>query len=115
MTGTSWGFVYKFEIVPLSVSLFRLRFANFPVSVLIFRIVLVMSHEDTAGGLLHFLTSKILTELPLDEFRPIGKSILLVSRHPLNTSEHPRTRLYHSENALLIWARPTGIIYDVYY
>ena len=24
------------------------------------------------------------------------------------------TRLYHSENALLIWARPTGIIYDVY-
>ena len=89
MTGTSWGFVYKFEIVPLSVSLFRLRFANFPVSVLIFRIVLVMSHEDTAGGLLHFITSKILTELPLDEFRPIGKSILLVSRHPLNTSEHP--------------------------
>ena len=92
MTGTSWGFVYKFEIVPLSVSLFRLRFANFPVSVLIFRIVLVMSHEDTAGGLLHFLTFKILTELPLDEFRPIGNSILLVSRHPLNTSEHPTAR-----------------------
>ena len=93
MTGTSWGFVYKFEMMPLSVSLFRLRFANFPVSVLIFRIVLVMSHEDTAGNLLHFLTYKILIELPLDEFRPMGKNISFVSRHPPNTSEHPIIRL----------------------
>ena len=76
-------------MVPLSVSLFRLRFANFPVSVLIFRIVLVMSHEDTAGNLLDFLTHKILIELPLHEFRPMGKSISVILRHPPNTSEHP--------------------------
>ena len=85
--------VHTFEMVRLSVSLFWLRFVNFPVSVLIFRIVLVMSHEGAAGNLLHFLTYKILTELPLDEFRPIGKSISFVSRHPLNTSEHPTGRM----------------------
>ena len=89
MTGTSWGFVYKLEMVPLSVSLFWLRFVIFPVSVLIFRIVLVMLHEATIGNLLDFLTYKILLELPLAEFRAIGKSVSFVSRHSPNTSEHP--------------------------
>ena len=81
--------VHKFEMVRLSVSLFQLRLVIFPVSLLIFRIELVMSHEDTAGTPLDFLTSKILTELSLDEYRPMGKSIWFVSRHLPNTSEHP--------------------------
>ena len=81
--------MHKFEMVRLSVSLFQLRLVIFPVSLLIFRIELVMSHEDTAGTPLDFLTSKILTELSLDEYRPMGKSIWFVSRHLPNTSEHP--------------------------
>ena len=64
MTGTSWGFVYKFEMVPLSVSLFWLRCVIFPVSVLILRIVLVMLHEDTIGNLLDFLTYKNIFRTP---------------------------------------------------
>ena len=88
-TKKSRQIVNKFEIVGLSVSLFRPTFIIFHVSALIFGIMLVMSHASTDGNLLDFLTYKILTELRLDEFRPMGTSISLICRHPPNTSEHP--------------------------
>ena len=89
MTGTSWGFAYKFEMMPLSVSLFRQRFTIFPYTLALFRIVQVTPREGTGGDLLDFLDYKILTELFLSEFRLEGECGSRISHRPPRTSEHP--------------------------
>ena len=60
-----------FEMMRLSVSLFRQGFTHFPCTLVLFGIVLVTSREGTSGNLLNFLSYKILTELSASEFRPV--------------------------------------------